>query len=447
MSCFHVWIAVNETTLTRDSECFRTRSAATSMTRRHPERFPPESLRLVLKCRSGCPRWRCTPAAPGPVRSSRPRSSAARPSRPVDDVAPPGEAARRPAYGVFSRNPVHSPMRSPPRPGAAVPPLPEPRGCTIRAWPTRPSLAPLRAHPPGVPAAPGPVRSSRPRSSNMTTRLKPSVIAFLAALVAVPAAAASEVLTHLYAFDRGRYGVTLGNGLDASNEGAIEAMGDDLLLVRPKGGLVLIRPNGAVERLGGEVPTNAAELVATVPDDDAHRWVLRHFRVADILLREASPGSFDLYVTHHYFDGKCVRFRLSSTLVVRRTITSNPPPVAPRVFTWVRPSWRIVFDAGVCLSPVWLAAHQAGGKMLPDGPDHLLVIIGDHGRVGSSALMPPDQPVSNPPSGSFSASPSRPGRHASCPVVIATRKVWRGTWRATFGLRITARTGETSSTC
>ena len=94
MSCFHVWFAVNETTLTRDRECFRTRSAATSMTRRHPDRFPPESpaagaqvpVRVsALALHAGGP-W-SGPELPGP------RSSAARSSRPVDDVAPPGEAA------------------------------------------------------------------------------------------------------------------------------------------------------------------------------------------------------------------------------------------------------------------------------------------------------------------------------------------------------------------
>ena len=75
MSCFHVWIAVNEDTLTRDAG-FRTRSAATSMTRRHPERFPPESRLPVFKCWSGCSCWRCTAAAPGPgVTAGRVQSS------------------------------------------------------------------------------------------------------------------------------------------------------------------------------------------------------------------------------------------------------------------------------------------------------------------------------------------------------------------------------------
>ena len=66
MSCFHVWIATDEETLIRDAQCFRTRSAATSMTRRHPERFPPETRLMVFKCWSGCTCRRCTAAAPGP---------------------------------------------------------------------------------------------------------------------------------------------------------------------------------------------------------------------------------------------------------------------------------------------------------------------------------------------------------------------------------------------
>ena len=70
MSCFHGWIANGEDKMFRDSECFRTRSAATSMTRRHPERFPPESRLLVFKgwsgCSCGCSCGRCTAAEPQP---------------------------------------------------------------------------------------------------------------------------------------------------------------------------------------------------------------------------------------------------------------------------------------------------------------------------------------------------------------------------------------------
>ena len=43
------------------------------------------------------------------------------------------------------------------------------------------------------------------------------------------------------------------------------------------------------------------------------------------------------------------------------------------------PDWRTIFDVEPCLPLNWFAGHEAGGKMLTDGADHLLVIIGAHG--------------------------------------------------------------------
>ena len=42
------------------------------------------------------------------------------------------------------------------------------------------------------------------------------------------------------------------------------------------------------------------------------------------------------------------------------------------------PDWRAIFDAEPCLPLKWFAGHGAGGKMLTDGADHLLVNIGVH---------------------------------------------------------------------
>ncbi len=100
----------------------------------------------------------------------------------------------------------------------------------------------------------------------------------------------------------------------------------------------------------------------------------QHFRVAGILLKEMTPGRSELFVSHHYFAEECVRFRLSST-TVEATFADGEKTVA------VSPSWRTIFDAEPCLKTV-LEGQNSGGKMLTDGPDHLLLIIGDHGRDG-----------------------------------------------------------------
>ena len=158
---------------------------------------------------------------------------------------------------------------------------------------------------------------------------------------------------------------------DLNTGGAIESLADDLLLATPSGGLALIRSDGVVEQLGGQVPMNRGALEAL----DLEPKVKGRFRVADILIRETRPesGELDLFATHHYFDGECgYRFRLSSTML--SWDEERIPALSP---------WKTIFDAEPCLAvPTLAQANQAGGKMLTDGPDHLLVIIGDHGMDG-----------------------------------------------------------------
>ena len=150
--------------------------------------------------------------------------------------------------------------------------------------------------------------------------------ALLSALVVVGAAsifssetaraleAGSDIETHLYALEKTlvRLGKSDGSG------GAAESIGNDLLVVTAKGRFSLVRPDGDVENLDGRVPMNVSGWESTESFKEKER---QHFRVADILLKELSPSRFELFVTHHYFTGECVRFRLSST-----TIESPPPP-------------------------------------------------------------------------------------------------------------------------
>ena len=97
-------------------------------------------------------------------------------------------------------------------------------------------------------------------------------------------------------------------------------MGDDVLVVTPHGRIALIPPNGDVEYLDGQVPMNLSGWESTEFGGKKSSY----FRVADILLKELSPGRFELFATHHYFTGECVRFRLSST-----TLEHKSPPPSP----------------------------------------------------------------------------------------------------------------------
>lgn len=157
---------------------------------------------------------------------------------------------------------------------------------------------------------------------------------------------------------------------DEASGGAVEAMCDDLLLATPWGRLSVVRPGGRVEHLAVRVPMDLDELLA---HPDVSRGRTDRFRVGDILLRRRTSELWELFATHHHFTGDCIRFRLSSTTIVR-----NENGIA------VSPAWRTIFDAVPCL-PVWYGlGTMMGGRMMTDGPDHLLVITGSHG-IGASS--------------------------------------------------------------
>ena len=185
------------------------------------------------------------------------------------------------------------------------------------------------------------------------------------------------IYSHLYAFDarlsRMRDPLTRG--------GAIEPLGNDLLVAFPWGELALVRDNGAVEPLGRSIPMNNSGLekwAIRSPDLDledkgwtANGWP---FRVTDILAKQVGPGRWELFATHHYFAGDCIRFRLSATTIERRTGEWADTFAVSR-------AWRTVFDAEPCLK-FPRNGSQTGGKMLTDGPDRLLLVIGDHEQDG-----------------------------------------------------------------
>ena len=144
----------------------------------------------------------------------------------------------------------------------------------------------------------------------------------------------------------------------------MESICEDLLVVTPKGRLALVFRDGSMEYLDGNVPMNEKSLA---DHEDYNNFNLGEFRVADILLKELGEGRYELFATHHYFTGECIRFRLSSTTLLRDEASVT-----------VMPDWRTIFDAEPCLPVSSFSGHQSGGKMLTDGADHLLVIIGEH---------------------------------------------------------------------
>lgn len=157
---------------------------------------------------------------------------------------------------------------------------------------------------------------------------------------------------------------------DEALGGTVEAMCDDLLLATPWGRLSVVRPSGRVEHLTVRVPMNLDGLL-THPD--VSRGRTDRFRVGDIMLRQHTSELWELFATHHYFTGECIRFRLSSTTIVR-----DEKGIA------VSLEWRTIFDADPCLPVDYWGGASVGGRMLTDGSDHVLIIVGYHGIEISS---------------------------------------------------------------
>ena len=144
------------------------------------------------------------------------------------------------------------------------------------------------------------------------------------------------------------------------------------------GQILHVAPGGAVQRLGGDIPMNLAEF-RTHPAFNEEQARDR-FRVHDILLQPRGSGRWHLFATHHYFTQECIRLRLSVTSMLRE---------GGKVV--LSPDWHTVFDAEPCLPTTAIKeGHQAGGKMVSDGPAHLFVAIGDHGQEGSIEGTWPD---------------------------------------------------------
>ena len=181
--------------------------------------------------------------------------------------------------------------------------------------------------------------------------------------------AGASLATHLHHLEAKSVQVSWDN----ARGGAIEPLCNDLLVVTPWGRIALVRPDGSVVHLEDRVPMTLEGLMS---HPDIAALPSNRFRVADVLLKQRSEERWELFVTHHYFTEECIRFRLSSATVLRQGASVS-----------VSRSWRTIFDAEPCIPLAEKNLHQAGGRILADGPDRLLVVIGDHG-VEESAREP-----------------------------------------------------------
>ena len=233
-----------------------------------------------------------------------------------------------------------------------------------------------------------------------------------------------DVETHLYALESGSAPVPSWTGLLG---GAIAPLCNDLIVAAPWGAISSVDPSGRTRRHDSAVPMG---FEGGEPGPEAVSLAGDRLRVADILLLRRSGERYELFATHHYFAGDCVRFRMSSTTVLREDGAVS-----------VSPSWRTIFDAEPCLPPDGSDWAQAGGRMLADGRGRVLVAVGTHfldSRVRGARRAYRQ---------AASRSTSRPERRRRWPSACATPRGSRGTRTGACGGPSTDRKAATSSTC
>ena len=186
------------------------------------------------------------------------------------------------------------------------------------------------------------------------------------------------IRTHLYGLEQ--YVIEVGP-FRSSGGGAIEPFGSGLLLVTPQGRLAHITRLGVTTYLGGtDVPMNRTLLGAHEIRKNP-TFSIHHFRIGDLLLKERG-GKLEVYVSHHYFTGECMEFRISATTLELENGHISSSPL----------HWRTIFKAVPCIRfqehGSAFPGYHIGGRMLWDGEGHILVVIGDHQLDG----VPQEEP-------------------------------------------------------
>ena len=189
----------------------------------------------------------------------------------------------------------------------------------------------------------------------------------LAAAIAIAASASWGGESHLYALELEEVALDW----TPAKGGAIDRADQDLVVVQGDGAISVIHRDRSVAYLDDVVPMRRDAYMEHDLFEDPHRR--KNFRVTDMLLRPHAPGEWTMFVSHHWFAGDCTRFRVSRTHL-RRGADGAYALSAP---------WTALFDAEPCFAKKFIG-RQAGGKMLADGDESLLVAIGDHGRDGWS---------------------------------------------------------------
>lgn len=185
--------------------------------------------------------------------------------------------------------------------------------------------------------------------------------------------------TNLILFEKRVFEIGEEIGLETSSgAGAVTPFGDDLLGVDSRGAFFVYEGQGVAKRLEIPFDQNLSAFVRYLEGEQNSERTLARFRVHDLLAR-TEPDRTTLFVSHHYWNERasCVEFRAS-----RMVIEASADEIVHRG-GHPTGTWQTLMVAEPCLpADAEFTGHQAGGRLLVESPDQLLVTIGDHAYDG-----------------------------------------------------------------
>lgn len=168
-----------------------------------------------------------------------------------------------------------------------------------------------------------------------------------------------------------------------TNQGGISLFSDGYLVATGDGDIYVYRRRTddnsiTVEHIPTRIPLNSADFRAAAAATDVN---LNFFRVADVLAQE-SPGSFRLFVSHHYWkvDEKCWVMRVSALEGRYESFNAASSPADLE--------WKTLFETQPCIPlatrerPAKFDGLFNGGRLVLLSDHELLLSTGDHAMEG-----------------------------------------------------------------
>ncbi|MEO1406368.1 MAG: PQQ-dependent sugar dehydrogenase [Pseudomonadota bacterium] len=164
--------------------------------------------------------------------------------------------------------------------------------------------------------------------------------------------------------------IPVGNWTDFGGGGAIEQVGDLILIMTPKGEFRYIGSNNEFRALGASVDMNNAGFIESGWLEDPlirDYW----FRTHDLFIRNLSEDRYEVFASHHRFADDCVEIVLSRAEL---SLTNDALSAGPSGF-------EPIYIVSPCVSRkdggFPFSGHQSGGRIQEYSETELLMTTGD----------------------------------------------------------------------